>query len=166
MFFNGMLVVVPDLIHRPRYVASLTVIASSSYAIVLNGMTLRMCRVAVYCIDTWSLPEILKALPLYPCVTRETVVERYRWFGGTVRDVLANAHVPGNTFRLKVEKVLSAKDLDHLCSLSFEGTSSDLKHRFAHYRVSAYASCTLCAPPTGMCVTSTQAYNNATAWCQ
>ena len=88
--------------------------------------------------DTWNLPEILKALPLYPYVTREMAVERFRLFGGTVRDVLANAHVKGHTFHLKVEKAISAGDLDHLCNLSFQGTSADLKHRFAHMRVSAH----------------------------
>lgn len=94
--------------------------------------------------DTWTLPEILKALPLYPNVSREVAVERFRLFGGTVRDVLANAHVIGETFQFKVEKALGADDLDHLCNLSFQGTSADLKHRFAHMRVSACLLNNLC----------------------
>lgn len=87
--------------------------------------------------DTWSLPEILKALPLYPHITREVAVERFRSFGGTVRDVLANAHVQGWTFYLKVAKAITGTDVDQLCSLSYQGTSAELKHRFAHLRVRA-----------------------------
>jgi hypothetical protein len=49
-----------------------------------HGMALCCCnllRVTVYYMDTWSLPEILKALPLYPDVSREIAVERFRLFG-------------------------------------------------------------------------------------
>ena len=99
---------------------------------------LHLCRVPVYYMDTWSLPEILRALPLYPHVTPKMAVERYWLFGGTVRDVLANAHVPNHTFHDKVEAAISADNLDHLCNLSFQGTSANLKHRFAHMRVSAW----------------------------
>lgn len=98
----------------------------------------------MYCIDIWTLPGILKALPLYSHVSREMAVVRFQWFGGTVHDVLANAHVLGATFHLKVEKAIGADDVDHLCNLSFQGTSAHLKHRFAHMRVSACLLHNLC----------------------
>lgn len=92
----------------------------------------------MYYIDTWRLHEILKALPLYPNVTREQAVERYRQFGGTVRDVLANAHVEGHTFEVQVVNAISGEDVDLLCNLQWMGTSSTVvRHRWAHMRVSA-----------------------------
>jgi hypothetical protein len=89
-------------------------------------------------LPVWSLEEMETCrAELYSWVGACTMKDRYTYFGGVVRFVLAKPTFPF----AKLMQKLSRADADRLIHLDMEDARSDVRHSLAHAQVSSTTVC-------------------------